>query len=110
TLSAKERPMTYEGPSEVAVQVGRAVLTPDELDDLPTDPAKLEVFLLDPEIQGETLTGQKADGHLFDAAATLLTEAPASPELRAALYRVLADIASVRTTEKVTDPLGRTGT
>jgi len=110
TLSSKKRPWAHDGPREPAVHVGRAVLTPDELDDLPTDPAKLETFLLDPKIQGEVLTGQKADGRLFDAAATLLTEAPASPKLRAALYRVLADIASVRTTEEVTDPLGRTGT
>ncbi|MGC5411919.1 hypothetical protein ACPXCX_50965, partial [Streptomyces sp. DT225] len=43
-------------------------------------------------------------------AGDLLTDAPISPKLRAALYRVLADTQDAVVTEGVKDATGRTGT
>jgi hypothetical protein len=80
--------------------------------DLPTDPAQLRTFLLDlyESRHGEPDSQRGAEEYLFQCATQLLAEVPATPELRAAALRLLADLGGVENTGPVKDPLGRQGT
>jgi hypothetical protein len=79
--------------------LGNGRVTWDQLDELPTDPAKLRA-----RFAGETpaLAAQDITG--------VLTDTPAGPQLRAALYRVLAGLKGVRLLGTGKDAVGRTGT
>ncbi|MEU5024939.1 CU044_5270 family protein [Streptomyces milbemycinicus] len=95
------------GHSRVAFRpfiVGDQILSWSRLDKLPADPKALLELLPTPN---------SADGKAkstFDNAATLLGESPARPELRAALYRVLAGLPGVEVVGPAKDATGRTGT
>ncbi|WP_264349479.1 hypothetical protein [Streptomyces milbemycinicus] len=87
-----------------AYAVGDRTLGWNQLDKLPTDPKALASLLPTPN---------SADGKAkstFDNATALLGESPARPELRAALYRVLAGLPGVEVAGPAKDATGRTGT
>jgi len=72
---------------------------------LPTDPRRLAAWLR-AESRGQ---GTDPDAELFVAVGDLLRESPAPPALRAALYRVAAEVPDVRLVGTVTDAAGRRG-
>lgn len=71
---------------------------------LPVDPARLEAALR------PVPNGMREDEEVMEVAANLLAESNPSPELRAALFEVLADLPGIKLLGQVTDPLGRSGT
>lgn len=77
-----------------------------ELRRLPADPDALRKPLLDkmPQSIGSP------DDRLWVAGSALVTSLPVSARVRAAAYRMLADIPGVRSLGTVRDPMGRTGT
>ena len=95
-------------------KVGEAVTEPfgpgeltghRDLSALPTDPTELAAALRIPP-QGEgTLDDEQVMGDIAD----LLSSANPDAALRAALYKVLADLPGIRSLGRVQDPLGRTG-
>lgn len=84
-------------------QVGASRIGWDDLGTLPTHPDALRSAL------SAGARGSAAEQTVFQAG-DLLTDAPISPKLRAALYRVLADTPGAVVTEGVKDATGRTGT
>ncbi|CNE67220.1 Uncharacterised protein [Mycobacterium tuberculosis] len=56
------------------------------------------------------LRGQERVRALSDVAGDLLSTAPTPPKVRAAVFRMLADLPGVKPEGRTTDPLGRTGT
>jgi hypothetical protein len=73
--------------------------SPKQRESLARDPQGLKRYLL-------AVAGPGAGSNLLNAAATFLLD-PSSPELRAAVFRVLADSAGVRDLGTARDPLGR---
>jgi hypothetical protein len=93
---------------------GRNV-SPAEVRALPTDPAALKAMLV--AEYAKTPAGETPDDpelatseFLFRDAVTIALELPVSPQVRAAAYRMLADLKGVRSLGTVTDQRGRTGT
>jgi hypothetical protein len=82
---------------------GTLALTWDDLYALPTDPGQLEQELLD-------LLNTDDRSRLFAATADLLSESPASPALRTALWQVVAQVPDVQLVGQVRDAAGRNGT
>jgi hypothetical protein len=88
----------------------------DQISKLPTDPAALRRVL---ETWTESATDKSAwefvhepyesQRILFSQARDLLFLVPAPPKVRAAMFRILADLPLARTTGTVKDPLGRPG-
>jgi hypothetical protein len=78
---------------------------PVDLSTLPTDPAKLAEMISSRKIEG----GPPGPGEDFTQVGDLLRESDASPELRAALFKVAAGIPGVKLLGTVTDPDGRSG-
>jgi hypothetical protein len=74
----------------------------NDLDRLPTDPAALLTIMN----SSKDYAGQSA----FLQVGSLLGSSPASPQLRAALYRTLARISGVKLIGTVKDSTGRSGT
>lgn len=81
-------------------------LTWDQLYQLPTNPAQLKATL-EAYDQGDS---QGPSAALWGDIIGLLTESPASPALRQALYEVAATIPGATVKGNFTDRLGRTGT
>lgn len=81
-------------------------VTWDELELLPADPEALRTVLT--ERVTETSHGDAYD--LWDAATGLLRESPARPELRRALWEVVATIPGVTLDGPMADATGRDGT
>jgi hypothetical protein len=73
--------------------------SPKQRESLARDPQGLKRYLL-------AVAGPGAGSNLLNAAATFLLD-PSSPELRAAVFRVLADSTGVRDLGTARDPLGR---
>lgn len=101
-----------DGSTTVAVTirgytVGDRNLDWNQLDKLPTDPKALASLL--PSANSANSAGGKAKS-TFNHATDLLGQSPARPELRAALYRVLADLPGVEVAGPAKDITGRTGT
>ncbi|MEU0806252.1 CU044_5270 family protein [Streptomyces sp. NPDC005970] len=84
--------------------VGDRNLDWNQLDKLPTDPKALASLLPSANSAGGKVKST------FDNATALLGQSPARPELRAALYRVLADLPGVEVTGPAEDITGRRGT
>lgn len=86
--------------------VGGHALTWQDLDALPTDPTELGALLR------EMVAGHPSgeDNELWESVTGLLSESPASPELRRALWQVAATIPGVDLLGVVTDSAGRQGT
>ncbi|MES4907171.1 MULTISPECIES: CU044_5270 family protein [unclassified Streptomyces] len=105
----KSTEVNPDGSTKVAVTaraytVGDRTLGWNQLDKLPTDPKALAALLP---------SANSAEGKAkstFDNATALLGESPAGPDLRAALYRVLAGLPGVKVTGPAKDATGRTGT
>lgn len=98
-------------------------MTMKQLNELPTEPKALKEKLLGlrghwhaVSTDGEkaepirALRGRERVRALSDVAGDLLSTAPASPKVRAAVFRMLADLPGVRPEGRTTDPLGRMGT
>ncbi|GAA1356184.1 hypothetical protein [Streptomyces beijiangensis] len=75
-------------------------VTWDELDRLPLGTKALQT----------RLTSKQGASATFDNVSTLLSGAPVRPQLRAALYRVLAQLPGIRLEGTAKDSRGRTGT
>jgi hypothetical protein len=87
-------------------QVGSVHVTTKEVMALPTDPMRLKEVLQGWARRG----GFPADEEmLYSQATSLLSQLPTTPQVRAALYRMLASFSSVKDVGVVTDPLGRVG-
>jgi hypothetical protein len=82
-------------------------LTPQDVRALPTDPGRLKMALTR-LIRRES--SHVSDEQLFTWSSTVLLYSPASPKVRAATYRMLADLPGVKMLGPVTDQAGRTGT
>jgi hypothetical protein len=82
-------------------------LTPQDVRALPTDPGRLKTALT--RLIGRD-SSHVTDEQLFTWSSTVLAYSPASPKVRAATYRMLADLPGVRQLGTVTDRVGRTGT
>lgn len=98
-------------------------MTPAQIAKLPTRPDALEKTLLGlkghwhavssdgaKEEPIRALRGQERVRALSDVAGTLLSTAPAPPGVRAAVFRMLADLPGVTAEGRAADPLGRAGT
>jgi hypothetical protein len=95
------------------VQLGDWLATVRDVQRLPTDPGRLRALLI-ARSQGsadfsDPTVPDAADALVFQVGARLLLEAPATPKVRAATYRMLADLPEVRSLGRVRDPLGRAG-
>ncbi|MYQ77489.1 MULTISPECIES: CU044_5270 family protein [unclassified Streptomyces] len=97
------RTITKENPNGTSWAVGNASVAWDDLDTLPTRPDALRRAL------AAGAKGSAAEQTVRQAG-ELLTGAPVSPRLRAALYRVLAATPGAVVTGGVKDATGRTGT
>ncbi|MGW4501116.1 CU044_5270 family protein [Micromonospora sp. NPDC004336] len=82
-------------------------ITAAGLADVPTDPARLKAWLLKrlnaSEVESAT------DFNLFMSAKDLVFDLPVSSKVRAAAYRMLADVRGVTSLGAVTDQRGRAG-
>ncbi|MFF0776166.1 CU044_5270 family protein [Nonomuraea wenchangensis] len=83
---------------------GKAVSV-DDIERLPTEPEALKGVLIQWQVPGTSDT--RRDEILFQQAAELLLELPAPSGVRAALFRLMADLPEVRSLGDVRDPLGR---
>ncbi|MEU6786795.1 CU044_5270 family protein [Nonomuraea angiospora] len=88
--------------------LGRNVSVKD-LRELPGDPDRLKKRLLGWKGHA-TDVPMAGDGWLFAVSAGLIMDMPATPEVRGAAFRMLAELGDVRVIENVTDAEGRTGT
>ncbi|GGT33850.1 CU044_5270 family protein [Nonomuraea spiralis] len=86
--------------------VGPVHVTIEQVMGLPADPVRLKEVL-----QGRAWRGgyPATEELLYTQATSLLSELPTTPQLRAALYRMLAGLTSVKNIGTITDPLGRAG-
>ncbi|MFG2053730.1 CU044_5270 family protein [Micromonospora sp. NPDC048930] len=84
--------------------LGGMSVTGAELAALPTDPAALRAALLSRYEGGESNTE-----YLYWSGNQLVLQLPASPQVRAAAYRMLAGLDGVTELGPVTDPHGRPG-
>ncbi|GAA1888381.1 CU044_5270 family protein [Actinomadura bangladeshensis] len=97
-------------------------MTPRQIAALPTRPEELEKVLLnlkghwhavskdgEKEEPIRALRGRERIRALSEVAGTLLSTAPAPPAVRAAVFRLLADLPGVKAEGPTTDPLGRPG-
>jgi hypothetical protein len=106
------------GPARVVVtkpgvstfRIADADLTATQVANLPTDPARLKDWAVR-SIRGAhpIRTYAELNKALFDAMLNLLYQSPSTPAVRAAGYRLLADLPGLRDRGVVTDPLGRAG-
>ncbi|NRQ32422.1 CU044_5270 family protein [Nonomuraea sp. NN258] len=87
-------------------QVGPVHVTTEEVMTLPPDPVRLRSVLGEWARRGGYQAGEEL---LYSQAASLLSQLPTTPRVRAALYRMLAELPKVRNLGTVTDPLGRAG-
>lgn len=83
-------------------QLGPKDLDWKGLEQLTTDPAQLLALLQSPP-RPKSISP-------FDQAATLLTDSPASPKLRAGLFKAMAGLKAVKLVGQVKDSTGRGGT
>ena len=85
---------------------GKGGLAYTDLSGLPTDTAQLRQLIVDRKVED----GPRGDAETFTIIGDLLRETWASPALRAALYRIAADLPGVQLVGTVKDEVGRTGT
>jgi hypothetical protein len=96
-----------EGSDQAATfVVGGEGLTWQDLEALPTDPGELGALLRE-KVAGHD-SGE--DNELWESVTGLLTNSPASPALRRALWQVAATIPDVELIGSATDSIGRHGT
>ncbi|MEU4579738.1 CU044_5270 family protein [Nonomuraea sp. NPDC023979] len=88
-------------------QVGPVHVTTKQVMALPADPVRLKEVLEKWARQGGYPANEE---FLYTQATSLLSQLPTTPQLRAALYRMLASLSSVKNIGTTADPLGRVGT
>ncbi|MFC4062449.1 CU044_5270 family protein [Planomonospora corallina] len=105
------KPLTGRTESKEIFWLGRNVTMAD-LRSLPTDPEALRADLLrfyeGKDTEADVPMGE--DAWLFRVTEGLIMSMPVSPEVRAAAFRMLAELPSVTSLGQVTDAAGRTGT
>ena len=110
TIGSHERPMVMRTDGEGKIYaIGPRNVSYDDLRELPTASGELRRYLkaLYAEDSGaETAAGETA--WVLRRAADLVTM-PVRPAVRAAAYRVMAELPGVRVLGQATDPLGRHG-
>jgi hypothetical protein len=90
--------------------IGGDHITAAQVRDLPTDPVRLEAWLVGSLRRGSPdLTASELSQGIFSSMINLLYQAPHTPAVRAAAYRLLAVLPGLRDLGTVTDPKGRTG-
>jgi hypothetical protein len=94
TRTSKKAPEYYLGPWCTSAQ----------LQSLPADPGKLRALLS--RNSGEK---QVTDERLFDLSINLVMSSPITPQVRAAVFRMLAGLKTVRSIGSVQDAMGRNG-
>jgi hypothetical protein len=87
---------------------GDKPVSAQQIQALPTDPAKLRAVLSAGAQPGATQ--DEIDYLTFYAAGRLLFEMPSPPKLRGAALRVMSELPGAVLRENVLDPIGRTGT
>jgi len=102
----KSKPPLVGPPSDEKYGPGGLSPGPTDLSKLPTDPAQLAEMISSRKIEG----GPPGPAEDFVQVGDLLRETAASPELRAALFKVAAGIPGVKLLGTVTDSDGRSGT
>lgn len=103
--TADGRVVTKEIPGGASWPVGNSPVTWDGLEDLPTEPDTLRRVL-----SAGSKGADDAAEQTVQQVGQLLTDAPVSPELRAALLHVLAKTPGATVKEGVEDAKGRAGT
>ena len=87
--------------------LGGSPVSPAELATLPADPAALRAWLLN---RFHQRGNQEPDDYaLFWNAKSLVMDLPVTPAVRAAAYRMMADLSGVTLLGEVTDQRGRSG-
>jgi len=85
--------------------------TATQVKQLPTDAVRLKAWLVETIRRDRPVNnGGELSRAIFNAMVNLLYQAPSTPAVRAAAYRVLADLPGLRSLGTVTDPKGRSGT
>ncbi|GAA0439047.1 hypothetical protein Acor_68600 [Acrocarpospora corrugata] len=110
--TAAGKPYTDKYRSKYVYWLGRNVTLAD-MRALPSDEAKLKASLLKYYTGASTEAASvpmAEDAWLFTVAGNLVIDAPVTPEVRAAAFRMLADLPSVESLGRVTDSTGRSGT
>ncbi|MFY1670065.1 CU044_5270 family protein [Plantactinospora sp. WMMB334] len=102
---------TRADPGEARFVVAGEYLTPAQIRALPSEPGELKAWLTDTIVRQNLPHGTDVETgeSIFDSVVNLLFGAPITPAVRAGAYRVLADLAGVRTLGAVTDARGRAG-
>ncbi|WP_433131144.1 CU044_5270 family protein [Micromonospora sp. CA-240977] len=115
-LSAGPGPRQISVRPGVSFDIGGRSLTYGQVRALPTDPDMLRAYLLeldDAAGRGGTRTPDEAARWqaemLFSESWALLSQLPAPPAVRAATYRMLADLPGLTVSENVRDAKGRAG-
>lgn len=103
--TADGRTLVKENPGGTSWPVGKGSVTWDGLGGLPTEPDALRRTLA-----AGSHGGDDAAEQTVRQAGQLLTDAPLSPKLRAAIFRVLAKTPGATVTQGVKDAKGRSGT
>ncbi len=92
-------------PRKVVAFIDNQPLTWEQMQALPTDPTALKARLR----AGMRPEWRRSDQDMFEVIRDMLDSSQTTPALRGALYRVLAQLPSVRVLGPGTDPLGRRG-
>lgn len=111
-ITAGPGPTTAFNQQAVQYHLGLDPVTIADLRALSTDPARLKAVLLEAVTSAEETAPQAAarqSSRMFQAVIDLLMFLPVSSDVRAAAYRVLADMPDVRAVGTVTDQQGRSG-
>lgn len=99
-LELPQATLSVDGHTYTWREINAGVLSPDQLRDLLT-------------MGGEPLAANESrsaqDWHLVKQAGELLSETPAAPAIRQALWKELAELTGATTTGRVTDTAGREG-
>lgn len=89
-------------------------MTWKEMRAIPSEPDRLRSYLEERigrlELAGSGMDAEEARAHiLLRDCVSIISGLPASPEVRASAYRILASLPGIRAEGEMTDPLGRRG-
>lgn len=107
-IAAGSPPLPRVGQVEDTTISGGGLLSASEISKLPTDPAALRKMIEAREIRG--VEGPPGEAETFALIGDMLREAYLPSEVRAALYRLTAELPGVELLGEVEDPVGRPGT
>jgi hypothetical protein len=102
-LASGSQPHPHAGTSTDILEPGE--FPNYDLSQLPIDPHALGTLIRSGAVNG----GGSTDRDVLSAVGSLLVSGTASPELRASLFQVAADLPSIESLGSVQDPSGRTG-